>query len=303
MTGSGFVIQVTGDSALIATNHHVIARPKELQVGGYIPGLNGRDKAALKQLQLALAKLETTVSVVFNSGETTEQVIKTEILGGTEDPDLAILKVSGIKSPPKPISFRKSAQLMETMPLYILGFPFGDMLASNKGNPAITVGKGSISSFRKDAAGKMTKVQIDGALNPGNSGGPVVDTKGNLVGIAVQTIQGSNIGLAIPRRRDCSGPTDVIGVSAISLSLPATIENGYPPKYEVVVPIVDPLRKLKSLSIQYVDGAATIDACESPASRNCCRPPAIKKWICRLPIVSPARPCCSPHQLSRRRER
>src|SRR5262245_6631464 len=54
MTGSGFVIQVTGDTALIVTNQHVIAKPKELRVGGYIPGLRGRDRLALARIQTAL---------------------------------------------------------------------------------------------------------------------------------------------------------------------------------------------------------------------------------------------------------
>src|SRR5262245_32288090 len=256
MSGSGFVIQVTGDSALLVTNQHVIVKPKELRVGGYIPGLRGRDRLALMKLQSALAGAEPVVSVVFNSGNGNEQVAKAELLGGLEEPDLAILKVSGVKVPPRPIEFRQVAQPLETMPLYMLGFPFGDALATNKGNPAITIGKGSVSSIRKDAAGKLVKVQIDGALNPGNSGGPVVDTKGNLVGIAVQTIQGSNVGLAIP-------PTALVSVLDGRVGNPAVVagkvENGAAPKYEVVVPVIDPLKKLKSISVQYADGAVAID--------------------------------------------
>lgn len=264
-SGSGFVIQVTDDTALIATNHHVITRPKQLQVGGFIPGLNKHDKAALLKLQLSLAKFETVVSVVFNSGEADEQVIKAEIMGGTEDPDLAILKVKGIKTPPKPITFRKQAQLMETMPVYMLGFPFGEMLQEkNKGNPAITVGKGAISSFRKDAKGRMQKIQIDGALNPGNSGGPVVDSKGNLVGVAVQTIQGSNIGLAVPS-------TELVGamdgrVGEISV-VAVRGDNGPAPKYEAIVELIDPLKKLKSAALQYVDGPVEHDPAKAGQSQ------------------------------------
>src|SRR5258708_26239237 len=140
------------------------------------------------------------------------------------------------------------------MSLYMLGFPFGDALATNKGNPTITVGKGSVSSIRKDATGKIVKVQIDGALNPGNSGGPVVDVKGNLIGIAVQTIQGSNIGLAIP-------PEELIGVLEGRVGKPVVVASaveGAAPKYEVVVPVIDPMKKLKSVSIQFVNGAVPI---------------------------------------------
>ena len=38
------------------------------------------------------------------------------------------------------------------------------------------------------------------------------------------------------------------------------IENGGTPTYEIVVPLIDPLKKLRGVSIQYFDGAAPIDA-------------------------------------------
>src|ERR1700686_3200891 len=88
------------------------------------------------------------------------------------------------------------------MPVFVFGFPFGKILATNKRNPAITVGKGSVSSIRLDEKDELALVQIDGALNPGKSGGPVVDAPGRLVGIAVATIKDSSgIGLAIPARQ------------------------------------------------------------------------------------------------------
>ena len=84
------------------------------------------------------------------------------------------------------------------MPVYIFGFPFGEMLATSKANPAVTIGKGTISSLREDDAGDTAVIQIDGDVNPGNSGGPVVDARGRLVGVTVAKVKGTNIGLAIP---------------------------------------------------------------------------------------------------------
>ena len=198
LSGSGFVIQAAADSALIVTNQHVIAKPKILEPMGFIPGLRGRDRITLRRIQHALATSEPAVSVVFNCGEPNEQVVKAQVLCQLEDPDMAVLKVMSPKRLPEPIEYRQGAQLAETMRVFILGFPFGDSLAANHGNPNITIGTGSVSSIHRDKSGKVVKVQIDGALNPGNSGGPVVDGRGNLVGIAVQTIQGSHIGLTIP---------------------------------------------------------------------------------------------------------
>lgn len=256
MSGSGFVMEVTGDSALIVTNQHVIAKPKELRVGSYIPGLRGRDRMALAKLQSALASAQPEVSVVFNSGDPDEQIIKSEVLGGVEDPDLAVLRVQGIKVPPRAIEFRNTAQPTELMPLCVLGFPFGEALASDNKNPNITVGKASVSSIRRDATGNIDKIQIDGALNPGNSGGPIVDMRGKLIGVAVQTIQGSNIGLAIP-------PIDLINILEGHVGKPEVVVgksiNGGPATYEVVVPLVDPMKKLRNVTVQYFDGNAPID--------------------------------------------
>ncbi|MBI3866790.1 MAG: trypsin-like peptidase domain-containing protein [Planctomycetia bacterium] len=257
MTGSGFVIQVAGDTVLVATNQHVVAKPNELRVGGFIPGLRGRDRMFLRSLQAGLAGKEPAVTVVFNSGDTKEQALQAEILGGLNEPDLAILKVLGVKVPPAAMEIAGARVPVETMPVFVLGFPFGDALSTNQGNPAITIGKGSVSSIRKDASGKTAKIQIDGALNPGNSGGPVVDSKGNLIGISVQTIQGSNIGLAIPPEELAATMEGRVGKPVVSAG---PVVNGAAPQYDVVVPIVDPLKKLKSVSVQFVDGAAPIDA-------------------------------------------
>lgn len=171
-SGSGFVMQVDGETAYIVTNQHVAAP--------------------------ASAKTKPTLTIVFGSGTEKERSAKAEVVGVDAERDLAILKVSGVKDLPKSVEFSKTPELIETMPVLVFGFPFGQLLSTGKGNPAITVAKGSVSSIRKDEHGRLQVVQIDGALNPGNSGGPVVDSNGRLVGVAVATIRGANIGLAIP---------------------------------------------------------------------------------------------------------
>ena len=256
MSGSGFVIHVDGNTALIATNEHVIAKPKELKVGGFVPGLRGRDRLYLNSLQRALADKAPAVSVVFNSGENGEQALDAKVVGAIEEIDLAILKVSGFAQAPKPIEYAKSPAPVETMPVYVLGFPFGDALSENSKNPTITIGKASVSSIRKGPTGKISKVQIDGSLNPGNSGGPVVDAKGNLIGIAVQTIQGSNIGFAIPSTELVETVAGRVGKPTVAVTAAV---NGAPPTYEVRLPIIDPFNRLKLPSVEYVDGAVQLD--------------------------------------------
>lgn len=254
-SGSGFVIKQDGDTALIATNQHVIGKPKELQVGGFIPGLRSRDRITLRRMQTALVAAQPKVTVVLHSGEPGEQVLPAEILSASEDPDLAILRVKGVKERLKPFDYQHPPTLNETMTVYMLGFPFGEVLATNKGNPNITVGKGTVSSIRKDAAGKIVKVQIDGALNPGNSGGPVVDNKGNLVGVAVQTIQGSNIGLAIH-------PLEIVpllegSVGPMSLTTQSVAKNK--PLVQLSFTVNDPMSKMKDVTVHYVTKALLLN--------------------------------------------
>lgn len=186
-TGSGFVVKADGDTLLIATNHHVIGLPENDK------------KARLTPSELSKSLRQVTINAVFGPGTKSEASYKAEPLAADPDEDLAILRVTKVKDPPKLIPYAAATKLSETMPVYTFGFPFGAALATGKGAPAVTVGKGSISSLRLDDSGELAIVQIDGALNPGNSGGPVVDAKGQLVGVAVATIKnGQGIGFAVP---------------------------------------------------------------------------------------------------------
>ncbi|WP_439629545.1 S1C family serine protease [Gemmata sp.] len=185
-TGSGFVVAADKDSVLVATNHHVVALPEN-------------EKRRLSPTELVRSLKVPTVTAVFDSGTRAEVSARAEVLAADPFFDLAVLRVTGLKDPPAPIDTATPVELVETMSVYTFGFPFGEALATGNGNPNVTVGKGSVSSLRNDENGDLLVVQINGALNPGNSGGPVVDAKGRLVGVAVATLKNSQgIGFAVP---------------------------------------------------------------------------------------------------------
>jgi hypothetical protein len=84
------------------------------------------------------------------------------------------------------------------MEVAAFGYPFGKDLAVNKSQyPNITISLGHITSLRKDG-GVLKKIQLDASLNPGNSGGPVIDARGQVIGIVVSGITGTGINFAIP---------------------------------------------------------------------------------------------------------
>ena len=96
----------------------------------------------------------------------------------TFDPlnDIALLKGDF-----KPRSFyplsRKTPQLL--MDIYAAGFPFGQDMSTS-----VKVTQGIISSLT-GVANNFSNLQISAALQPGNSGGPIVNEKGNVIGVAV----------------------------------------------------------------------------------------------------------------------
>src|SRR5207253_2330346 len=96
--------------------------------------------------------------------------------------DLAALRVDGEKSRwPAPLAVEfDMSNLTELQKVYIFGFPLGAGLGKE-----ISASESSISSFRRDADGSLFQIQVNGGMHPGNSGGPVVDSRGVVVGVAV----------------------------------------------------------------------------------------------------------------------
>ena len=170
--GSGFLVEANNDVGYIVTNSHVC--PKDLAV-----------------------RAKSEITVVLNSGTKTERSLPAEIIAESADADLAVLKVTA-KNLPKSLSVNQTVEVRETLPVFVVGFPFGKDLALNNSNPAVTISNATVSSLRRDRPDHVFLIQLDGNLNPGNSGGPVVDQKGQIIGVAVARIENSGIGFAIP---------------------------------------------------------------------------------------------------------
>jgi S1-C subfamily serine protease len=209
-TGSGFVVRAQGDTTYVVTNHHVITPPKNEGIGPRSPFIPRGPRMPPRPPQFPRRPFQfqpgqgqqqaVELMVVFYSSEEREQSVAAEVLADNADDDLALLRVTGLREVPRPIDWQHTPEPVETMTVYAFGFPFGKDLDPKKGNPAITVTKGAISSLRQDR-GELKEVQLDLDLNPGNSGGPVVDDKGALVGVAVAKVSNSKIGFAVPAHK------------------------------------------------------------------------------------------------------
>ena len=108
--------------------------------------------------------------------------------------DLALLQVLDRKKPVPFLKFAKDAgEIKEGSEVFALGHPMG---------MAWTVTKGIVSSTERYARHPFVKaVQTDAAINKGNSGGPLLNMKGEIVGINSLIVsrisESAGVGLAI----------------------------------------------------------------------------------------------------------
>ena len=158
--GSGFIIDPSG---YIVTNYHVIKH--------------------------ALAE-KGKITVIFNSGQETQA----KIVGADSRSDLALLKVTTLTPLPY-LKWGDSSKERVGNWVLAIGNPYG--LGG-------TVTSGIVSTTKRDLA-KMedtthvdTWIQTDAPVNQGSSGGPLLNIKGEVIGIntAIFTPTGGNIGIA-----------------------------------------------------------------------------------------------------------
>lgn len=122
------------------------------------------------------------LKVTDNDGkEKTATVLSTDTLR-----DLALLKVEGETGTSLPWT-KKKANIVDDV--FALGYPGGKNL---------TITKGIVSATKKDDFDDRVYIQTDTAINSGNSGGPLVNRCGEVVGVNTATLLGTqNIGFAI----------------------------------------------------------------------------------------------------------
>ncbi len=161
VAGSGFVIEEDG---YILTNYHVI---QEAEAGDY------------------------EISVVMYDGR--EYIA--EIVGFDEDTDLALLKIdaNGLSA----AELGDSENLTVGQIVYTVGNPLGEL--------SYTMTSGIVSArdrvITTDSDASMNMFQIDAAVNSGNSGGPVYNSQGQVIGIVTAKYSSygvEGLGFAIP---------------------------------------------------------------------------------------------------------
>ena len=169
-SGTGFVYKKDGTKAYILTNNHVIASGNK-------------------------------VSVTFTDGNT----IETEIMGSDKYADIAVLRIETFEDlSVAKLGSSEDAKVGDTV--FAVGAPLDSAyswtvtrgILSGK-NRLIEVNSSNNYSVTSDWV--MTAIQTDTAINSGNSGGPLANANGEVIGITSMKLVSSGVegmGFAIP---------------------------------------------------------------------------------------------------------
>jgi S1-C subfamily serine protease len=167
--GSGFVLNGEGE---IATNAHVVTQ--------------GEGEAMRKARE---------VYVEFADGNR----VPARIVGQDPNADIALLKVDPEGLTLRPLPLGSSEDVKVGAPVAAIGSPFGEPQSLSVG--VVSAVDRDIQSLNGDFA-IPGAIQTDAAVNPGNSGGPLVDAKGRVIGVNQQIKSrsggGEGVGFAVP---------------------------------------------------------------------------------------------------------
>jgi S1-C subfamily serine protease len=133
------------------------------------------------------------------------------LIGRDPTSDIAVLRITAPQEALFPIQFGDSSLLRVGQKVLAIGNPFGL-------ERTLTVG--TLSSLNRRISSKTpmkSMIQIDAALNRGNSGGPLLDTRGRMIGMntAILSPTGQNIGVGF-----------ALPVNTIRRVVPQLIEHG-----------------------------------------------------------------------------
>ena len=170
--GSGFVVS---DDGYVLTNAHVVTDAGEADAD---------DVEGARR-----------VFVQFSDGER----VRARLIGWDAFFDVALLRVNAREHPLAPVPLGDSTEVVVGEPVAAIGSPFGE-----EGSLAVgvvsAVGR-SIESLTS-AYSVVDAIQTDAPINRGNSGGPLFDARGRVIGINAQIRSQSGtaegVGFAIP---------------------------------------------------------------------------------------------------------
>jgi putative serine protease PepD len=156
-----------------------------------------------------------SVSVRFWNGNT----YKATVVGSDQSTDLAVIKVDAPQSVLHPVTFGDSSKVRVGDAVVAIGSPFGL-------EETLTGGIVSAVHRQMQAPNNFTindSIQTDAAINHGNSGGPLLDSSAQVIGVNAQIAgqTGANVGIGF------AIPSDTVKSIADTLISSGKVEHAY----------------------------------------------------------------------------
>lgn len=174
--GTGFFVgDPDEDVEYLITNHHVIESFLEYGKGEYI-------EVQLVDGSIIAAKF--MIRVYFSSNDYEEAYV----VDYNETKDIALLKLASATDQRKALPICSPTDDMIGSTVYVVGYPgLSDNVyidaKSNWGKSDVSVTTGTISRFVTTSGTGVKRIQTDAAIQMGNSGGPMVNANGSVIGI------------------------------------------------------------------------------------------------------------------------
>ena len=194
-TGTGIVFSADG---YIVTNAHVITTEVKTSMNSnnqFDPFSNFFDNFYNYNNSSSQTEIVKADKVTITLDDETEY--EATIVGYDANTDLAVLKIDATGLTPAEIGDSTTLEMGDKA--ITLGYPLGLGLSASNG-----IISGLNKEMSVEVAGgtaTMTLLQTDAAVNPGNSGGPLLNSEGQVVGITSSKIASSEVdgvGFAIP---------------------------------------------------------------------------------------------------------
>jgi S1-C subfamily serine protease len=139
----------------------------------------------------------TQIKVTFYDGS----VLSAELVGSSEMDDLAVIKVDGFGLPAATFAHSDDCYVGQTV--YAIGTPAGADFGWTTTKGIISYKDREVKIYNDDDGTlekKLRLLQTDAMVNPGNSGGPLVNARGEVVGVVSMKLADGyeGIGFAIP---------------------------------------------------------------------------------------------------------
>ena len=192
VTGYGPVEGTRGNTSLVLGKQQSIGSGVIIDPDGYIL-TNAHVLSGAHRIEVKIPALTTDESPDASSGSGRGRTVEARVVGSDSEIDLALLKIEVKNLPALPVGDYNKLRQGEVV--FAFGSPEGLQ-------DSVSMGVVSAAARQRDADSPMVFVQTDAPINPGSSGGPLVNVDGELVGINtfILTEGGGNegLGFAIP---------------------------------------------------------------------------------------------------------